>query len=99
MKICIRRNVCISITLDYMKNTNILIHECVNISVFQWHVFLCTLADAGVCVCVRSGTNIHVHIHMYMVMGLPRSINVNIGISISSSFNRSISISILHILI
>ena len=27
--ICMRRYVCIHIILDYMKNTNILIHECV----------------------------------------------------------------------
>ena len=53
MTICIRRNFCISITLDYMKNTNILMHECVNISVFHIvAVYLCTLAEAGVCVCV-----------------------------------------------
>ena len=53
MTVCIRRNVCSIITLDHMKNTNILIHERVNIPVF--HIMarnLCTLADAGVCVCV-----------------------------------------------
>ena len=52
MTICTRRKVCNSITLDYMKNTNILIRECVHMSVF--HIvacILCTLADAGVCVC------------------------------------------------
>ena len=52
MTVCIRRNVCSIITLDHMKNTNILIHERVNIPVF--HIMarnLCTLADAGVCVC------------------------------------------------
>ena len=33
--ICIRRCVCIHIIPDYMKNTNILIHECVkNVCVF-----------------------------------------------------------------
>ena len=68
MTICIRRNFCISITLVYMKNTNILMHECVNIPVFHIvAVYLCTLAEAGVCVCVSSGINIHVNIHMNMV--------------------------------
>ena len=82
MTICVHRNVCICITLDYMKNTNILIHECVNISVF--HI-------------VSSGINIHVLIHMNMVIGLPRSTHVNINTSTSISINISISISIMHI--
>ena len=99
MTVCIRRNVCSSITLDYMKNTNILIHERINIPVFHIMARKFMYISRCRCVCVSSGINIHVNIHMNMVIGLPRSINVNISISISISIsiNKSISISILHI--
>ena len=50
LTVCIRRNVCNSIALDYMKNTNILIHERVNIFVF--HIMASRFMHISRCRCV-----------------------------------------------
>ena len=40
MTVCIRRNVCNSITLDYMKNTNILLHERERVNIPVFHIYV-----------------------------------------------------------
>ena len=40
MTVCICRNVCNSITLDYMKNTNILIHERERVNIPVFHIYV-----------------------------------------------------------
>ena len=56
MTVCIRRNVCNNITLDYMKNTNILIHERERVNIPVFHImaskFMYISRCRCVCVCV-----------------------------------------------
>ena len=64
MTICVHRHVCLCITLDYMKNTNILIHECVNISVF--HIVACMFMYISRCRCVCVCVLVVVLIYMFL---------------------------------
>ena len=68
MTICICRNVCFSTTLEYMKDTDILKHECVNISVF--HIVACIFMYISKCrcVCVLVVVLTYMLISMYMLL-------------------------------
>ena len=52
MTVCIRRNVCNSITLDYMKNTDILIHERVRANIPVFHIMASKFMYISRCRCV-----------------------------------------------
>ena len=52
MTVCIRRNVCNSITLDYMKNTDILIHERVRANIPVFHIMASRFMYISRCRCV-----------------------------------------------
>ena len=52
MTVCIRRNVCNIITLDYMKNTDILIHERVRANIPVFHIMASKFVYISRCRCV-----------------------------------------------